>query len=94
VNRPLKGQINLASLHQSMSFKTTKLGKINVMNRLKNILPFLVPIFVSIPPNVFGIELVYDVYKVNKPAPTVIIGHACGGKDGARPDQKGYLHPS
>jgi dienelactone hydrolase len=45
------------------------------MNLIKVFLLFLL----SISSNVFGIELVYDVYKVNKPAPTVIIGHTCGG---------------
>ncbi len=49
------------------------------MKHMKNILLFLFSVLFSISSNVFGIELVYDVYKVDKPAPTVIIGHACGG---------------
>jgi dienelactone hydrolase len=49
------------------------------MKHMKNILLFLFSVLFLISSNVFGIELVYDVYKVDKPAPTVIIGHACGG---------------
>jgi dienelactone hydrolase len=45
------------------------------MNFVKIVLIFLF----SISSNAFGIELVYDIYKVDKPAPTIIIGHSCGG---------------
>lgn len=53
---------------------------------MKKIL-FLLFLFTSVSSNAFfEVPLTYHVYKVDKPAPTIIIGHHCGGAGGHSDD--------
>ena len=49
---------------------------------MKKTIPFFSVVLLTYSTTAFGTNLVYEIFKVDKTAPTVIIGHTCGGLTG------------